>query len=370
MKQLENELQAAIEHWRQSELEEFQSLPVGKIWLTGGGARLWGLNAHLIRTYACPVEILGVKASLFSGASANDQELPDPSLTVALGLALQGIGQADCNISLIPNLLRWQQAKIARLPYLRASAAIFIVAILIFLLWFHFHVTNEQGRLEARMTELTRCNNLVPRLDDAQTQIGFYQKMLVPLVENGSRPQQFLDTLAELQQAMASTPGQDEGWCIYVADEFSYRNSAKILPEKSDPASTEKRPASLFSSPDKSPEPAVENNIQVMKIPLLEKMIVGGYSVVPPNKGKFEATKEILDKLNVGELFAGSDWFSDWDENHSLQIFRPWQQLAQSSKDKNARSMNYHDFRIQLQFKNLNVRKPPPAPPPSTRRRR
>ncbi len=363
IRQLENELKTAIEHWQQSEAPEFQNLPIGKIWLTGGGARFWGLNAQLIRTYACPVEILGVKNA------SNDQ--PDPTLTVALGLALQGIGQADCNISLIPNLLRWQQQKMARLPYLRGTAAILLAALLIFLLWFHFHVTFEQSRLEARMSELNLCNSLVPRLDDAQTQIGFYQKMLIPLVESGSRPQQFLATLKELQQAMATTPGQDEGWCIYLADEFSYQNSAKIVPEKAPAGATEKKPVNLFSTPNKTQEPAptAGNTVLVHKIPQLEKMIVGGYSVVPPDKGKYEATKEVLDKLNSGTLFAGADWFSDWDETHSLQIFRPWQEFVQVSKGNKKNQLNYHDFRIQLPFKTLNIRKPPPPPPPKRNRR-
>ena len=371
VRQLENELKTAIEHWQQSELPEFQNRPVGKIWMTGGGARFWGLNAQLIRTYACPVEILGVKTPSDSKAANASSDQPDPTLTVALGLALQGIGQADCSISLIPNLLRWQQQKIARLPYLRGTAAILVAALLIFLFWFYFHVTREQSRLEARMSELNLCNSLVPRLDDAQMQIGFYQKMLIPLVESGSRPQQFLATLKELQLAMATTPGQDEGWCIYVADEFSYQNSAKIVPEKAAAASTEKKPVNLFSTSEKTPEPAPtsDNTIQVHKIPQLEKMIVGGYSVVPPDKGKFEATKEILDKLNAGTFFAGADWFSDWDENHSLQIFRPWQEFVQSNKGNKKSQLNYHDFRIQLPFKTLNVRKPPPPPPPKRRRR-
>ena len=98
-------------------------------------------------------------------------------------------------------------------------------------------------------------------------------------------------------------------------------------------------------------------------------MIVGGYSVVPPDKGKYEATKEILDKLNAGTLFAGADWFSDWDETHSLQIFQPWQQFAQASKGNKKNQVNYHDFRIQLPFKTLNVKKPPPPPPPKRKRR-
>ncbi|NMA19619.1 MAG: pilus assembly protein PilM [Lentisphaerae bacterium] len=362
VRQLENELKIATEHWQQSELPEFQNQPISKIWMTGGGARFWGLNAQLIRTYACPVEILGVK----------NNEQTDPTLIVALGLALQGIGQAECSISLIPNLLRWQQQKIARLPYLRGTAVILIAALLVFLFWFHYHVTREQSRLEARMSELNLCNSLVPRLDAAQAQIGFYQKMLIPLVESGSRSQQFLDTLKELQLAMATTPDQDEGWCIYVADEFSYQNSTKVIPEKAPAATTtEKKPVNVFRASEKTPEPApaAENTILVHKIPQLEKMIVGGYSVVPPDKGKYEATKEILDKLNAGTLFAGADWFSDWDETHSLQIFQPWQQFAQASKGNKKNQVNYHDFRIQLPFKTLNVKKPPPPPPPKRKRR-
>ncbi|MFA6930317.1 MAG: pilus assembly protein PilM [Lentisphaeria bacterium] len=369
VRQLENEIRTALEHWHQSEPPEFQNLPVGKIWLTGGGARFWGLNAHLIRTYACPVEILGVKSSVVN-KDTEDANQPDPSLTIALGLALQGIGQAGCNISLIPNLLRWQQNKIARLPYLRGATAILILTLLIFLLWFYFHVTREQTQMEAKVAELNLCDNLVPRLDDAQNQIGFYQKMLIPLVESGSRPQRFMTTLLELQQAMADTPGQKEGWCIYLADEFSYHVATKNSPEKPTPTIVEKKSVNIFSSPEKNVDsiPTAGNQIPVFQIPLLKKMIVGGYCVVPPDKGKYEATKEILDKINAGQFFVGADWFSDWDETHSQEIFRPWQEFVQVRRAKQLQQLNYHDFRIQLPFKNKIIQKPPP-PPPKTRRR-
>lgn len=365
VQQLVNEMSAALEHWRESESGELHSKPLGKIWLAGGGARLWGLNAQLIRAYSCPVELLGLRES-------STQE-PDPTMLVALGLALQGIGEADCNISLIPELLRWQQSKMARLSYLRASAAILISSILVFMLWFFFHIRNEQNQMNSKIDELSRCTSLLPRLEEAQRQIGFYQMMMIPLVEAGSRTQNFLNTLQELQQAMAISPEQVDGWCIYVADYQSYMDSAKIVPEKKEAAATPtRREPGLFSAAKTSTnEPEEENKfIPVLKIPQLEKMIAGGYSVVPPQKGKFEATKEILDKINASGFFAGADWFSEWDETHSLKIFKPWLDIVPQNNSKKKDQINYYDFRIQLPFAKQAVNKPPPEPPKPARRRR
>ena len=365
VRQLENEMRAALEHWQESESGELQNKPLGKIWLTGGGACLWGLNAQLIRAFTCPVELLGIRESTEQDA--------DPTVLVALGLALQGIGEADCNISLIPELLRWQQRKMARLSYLRGAAAILISSIIAFMLWLFFHIRHEGRLMESKLDELNRCTSLVPRLEEAQKQIGFYQMMLIPFVEAGNRTQNFLRTLQELQQAMAISPEQVDGWCIYVADYQSYLDSMNILSEKKENISTPpSRGQSLFSSGEPTEKESDEKSsfIPVLKIPQIEKMIASGYSVVPPQKGKFEATKGILDKINAGDFFEAADWFSDWDENHSIKILKPWSDIVPNNDGKNKDQVNYHDFRIQLPFAKQSVTKPPPEPPKPARRRR
>ncbi len=380
IKQLERELDSALEHWRQSEPEN-AAVPVLKIWLTGGGAQLWGLNAQLIRTYACQVGIFGPPdPNVLPEQDVAIAENVNPDLTIAFGLALQGITAAECKISLIPDLLRWQQSKVARFRYLLWSAGLLLMALVAFLLGFYFNIISEQAALEERLNELNACRSLVPKLDDSQAQAAHCQKMLIPLVEYGTRGWRFMSTLEELQRAMSPQQKQNDGWCIYVADEFSYRAATGITAAQKDPAQTaEKKPASPFRSVVKTPAATgttaqEEKLIPVFQMEFLSKMIVGGFSPRQTDKGKYEVTKDILDSLNSGTLFAGADWFSDWDEAHVMKVFEPWQDFfSDKTKPRNKQQRDSDpaeiDFRTQLPFRNLVVRKPPPPEPVKKRRR-
>lgn len=383
VKQLENEIRAALEHWQQSEASDDSQLFLSKIWITGGGANLWGLNAQLIRLFSCPVETISAE----NLALAPSLEQPDKNKSfshcTALGLALQGINKADFNISLIPPLLRWQQEKITKLPFLRATAAIISFALLFYLIWFYFHVSREQSYYEEQITELNSCNSLLPGLNRALEEISTQQKLLIPLVELGSRSDRFLATLTELQSALSSESGTPNGWCIYIADQFSYLHSISSQSEKKEtavePTIRRTNPLDFSSQTKKSSETEElpENYIPIHKIQLLEKMIVGGYTIVPPDKALVEPTKELQEKLNNGNVFNNVDWFNEWEEEHHLKIFRPWQEhTASINRNRGRRNVKtqqdrYYNFNIQLPFKDPVVKKPePPAPKTSRRRRR
>ncbi len=385
VKQLERELDSALEHWRQSTTES-GALPIVKIWLTGGGAQLWGLNAHLIRTYGCQVGLFGPPGPDHLPESENPtgSEI-SPEMTIAFGLALQGINAGEYQISLIPELLRWQQAKMARFKYLFWTAALLILILAAALAGAYFQIVREQKALEIRLNELNVCRNLVPKLDDRLAQIGHCQRMLVPLVEYGTRGWRFLATVDELQRAMVPKQSNRDGWCIYIADEFSYRKSAGIIGTKSGPTTASGtdskgsggiirlQPRNVAAETSSS-NAAEAEPIPVFKMELLQQMIVGGFSPRQPDKAKYEVPKDILDSLNAGQLFQGADWFSDWDEAHALKVFKPWQNLFEEISPRRGRKARDEDaadvdFRIKLPFKNSVVRPPPPPPPPVRRRR-
>lgn len=388
LKQLEKELNSALEHWRQSEPENGK-LPILKLWLTGGGAQLWGLNAHLIRTYGCQVGLFGLpQQEHLPGQDVNPEADINPDLSIAFGLALQGLNAADCRISLIPELLRWQQSKMARCKYLLWSAALLLLILAGALTGFYFHLVHEQAALEDRLNELNVCRNLVPKLDDCLVQIGHCQRMLVPLVEYGTRGWRFLSTIDELQRAMVPQESSNAGWCIYIADEFSYRRSAGIIANRNalPPAPADNKSGGVFRVPGKAPAETAPSSapetdlIPVFKMELLQQMVVGGFSPRQPGKAKYEVPKDILDSLNAGSLFTGADWFSDWDEEHALKVFKPWQDLFEyqapqtSQAPRRGRPVRDDDsgdvdFRLKLPFKSSVVRAPEPPPPPKRRRR-
>lgn len=387
-KQLEKELNSALEHWRQSEPENGK-LPILKLWLTGGGAQLWGLNAHLIRTYGCQVGLFGLpqQEHLLGQDVKADADI-NPDLSIAFGLALQGLNAADYRVSLIPELLRWQQSKMARCKYLLWSAALLLLILAGALTGFYFHLVHEQAALEEHLNELNVCRNLVPKLDDCLVQIGHCQRMLVPLVEYGTRGWRFLSTIDELQRAMVPQESSNAGWCIYIADEFSYRRSAGIMANRNapPPAPADNKSGGIFRIPGKTPAETAPSStpetelIPVFKMELLQQMVVGGFSPRQPGKAKYEVPKDILDSLNAGSLFTGADWFSDWDEEHALKVFKPWQDLFENQSAQSAQSPRRGrpvrdddsgdvDFRLKLPFKSSVVRAPAPPPPPKRRRR-
>lgn len=352
--QFDSELRNALVHWRESEKSAVGEAPLDRIWLAGGGALMPGLCDCFTRSYGCKVRILGIPQP--DGSE-------DPALAVALGLALQAIGAGHCRISLIPHLLRWQQRKVARFKFLAAAAAVFFGGTLLLALWFNHYLFRELATLETQMSELRQCDSLVPRLDSAQNQIAHYQKMILPIVEAGSRPQRFLQTLAELHQAMKTDDPEAQGWCIYIADEFSYLAAAGLDKEPAFKETPGNRPANLFGNPAAAPAatpgPPEEKIQPVHSIDLLQRMLAGGFSPVLPNRGKYDSTRGITERLNAGNLFAGVDWLSDWNEAHAQQVFAPWQNYLRNLQSKNPAG-NDVEFRMQLPFRVMPVRRPPP----------
>ncbi|MDD4099349.1 MAG: pilus assembly protein PilM, partial [Lentisphaeria bacterium] len=147
-RQLETELRTAIDHWRAGEQEALAGELIHKIWLCGGGSLLPGLTDHLTRTYGCPVELFGPAAASGDGV--------DPTLAVAYGLALQGLGDGAYCISLAPTLLRWQRRKEARFPYLVGATALLFGALIAGMVVFDWWLRRDSERIAGLMGELNK----------------------------------------------------------------------------------------------------------------------------------------------------------------------------------------------------------------------
>ncbi len=366
-RQLETELRTAIDHWRASEQEALAGELIHRIWLCGGGALLPGLTDHLTRTYGCPVECFGPPTADGKGI--------DPTLAVAFGLALQGMGAAAYGISLAPTLLRWQRRKVARFPYLVAAVVLFFGALLTSMVVADWWLRQETAHIESLMGELNQCQSLVPELDSAQEQIAFQQKLLVPFVEHGSRSQRFMRTLEKLHETLV--PG---AWCIYVADEFSFREYGPAKEEKA----TKEPPkptafdgmfgtvASEYQTSTSEPENPM---IEVLAMPLLSKMVACGY--IPYTEQRFTPLREMENALKAATLpgekqpyFLNPGWLDEKDlSGREEQVFRPWVTYLKNKDNRNILG-EYTAFLLQLPFSTRDVRPPPPPPPKKTSGRR
>ena len=73
-----------------------------------------------------------------------------------------------------------------------------------------------------------------------------------------------------------------------------------------------------------------------------------------PTKGSMKPLRKVSIKLNAGRL-NDAEWFSDWDETHSLQVFQPWQTLRATNAKNKKNQLNYHISEFSS-LKTLHVR--------------
>ncbi|MBR0459003.1 MAG: pilus assembly protein PilM [Victivallales bacterium] len=356
-RQLESELKITVDHWRASENSELNQELVSHIWLCGGGASTKGLAEHLARTYGCPVTPFGPSMSTAPVEGQISVPRPIPEYTIAYGLALQSLGEARFAISLAPEMLRWQRHKEDRFPYLVATTVVIFTLIATAMLVADFWLTQATETLETGMSELTLCTQTVPKLDAAREQIAYQQKLILPIVELGSRAKLFTRTIEEVSKAL----GKGD-WCVYITDEFSHVDYGNIQKETERKPERPAGPASMFGGlqpTEETTDPATgSNNIDVATMPLLRTMIIGGFTPVPGNK-RFESVLAIQNRLNACGLFQRVDWLDENTESsgREQQIMQPWSAYLRSQRFLFG---EHTDFKLKLPFQTTSVKPPPP----------
>lgn len=347
--QLEGEMRNALEHWRAGEKEELSHLLLGKIWLTGGGAALTGLDACLGRFFGCEVVLFG-PADRTTGLAV-------PSMTTAFGLALQGFGAARIPLSLAPVSLRWRQRRKRLIPYLLATEAILAVILVAGLLRYSFRLDREKEVFGKQVEELSRCKNLIPQLKRQMATMEHHERMLIPFVEKGNRAQRFLTAMNELNRARS-----DKDFFIFLADRLSYDEMGAKNPE---PGAADKpsRPASspaaggMFSigsveEARRSRDVTVLNATPVEQIPLLTSMVVAGY--IPYQvESRYGPMLVMVDKLNQGTVFKGVD-IEQNRQGVEEQIFSLWERFWREKPSKG----RFTQFMFDLPFAQQDVTLP------------
>ena len=333
IKRLQEEIDGAIQHWLESQETQELDSTNRTLWISGRAAAIPGLASHLASAEWNDVQLLGPQI---------DDNL-SPEYTVALGLAYHGTGKAPLQISLIPPLLHWQQEKVARFPFLAGALALLAVVTVAFAVWFHCHLNTEQEQVDDKLSELKKCNSLVPDLDGALETMGYYQKLLIPIVEFGNRSRTFLhacDVLYQTRSAAENTA--DDWWCYYLSDEFSYLDSEAVKKqrEKEQPDKTKPKPQpqafGLFGNllEESQEEPPADAYIPVFEVKPLTMLYTAGFLPSQSNRGRFEDIKRIYEDLNKAGLFTGVDWFSDMTESTAPASLTRWSKYLNDNKGK------------------------------------
>ena len=203
------------------------------VWLSGGHGDLSLLAEMLKRQMAAEVRVLGVPASscpreCYCGAEA-DGVLP--ALTIAYGLALQSIGDSTLHVSILPELLVWQQSKMSIFPYMVALYVLLLLALVFQAVTYSYNIYHQRERLRQREGELDAIASLVPQIEAAYRDLEHQQLRLMPLVELGSRADQYLKAIDAWQQLRNAEDGGadaagNERWCVYLADNFAFKASS------------------------------------------------------------------------------------------------------------------------------------------------
>jgi Tfp pilus assembly PilM family ATPase len=361
VRRLQEEISGAIQHWLESQDNQELDSPSRTLWISGRAATIPGLASHLASAEWNDVQLLGPE---IDGRVA-------PEYTVALGLAYHGTGASPLQLSLIPTLLQWQQEKVTRFPFLACALALLAAATIAFAIWFHLHLNAEQEKVDDKLAELKKCNSLVPDLDNSLETIGYYQKLLIPIVESGTRSRTFLHACDVLYQARSAAENTDaDWWCYYLADEFSYYDSdaVKRLEKEQTPAKTPadatRLPMNPFANPFTEPqeEDPADDYIPVFEIKPLTMLFTAGFLPARNNRGRYEDIKLINEQLNKAGLFTGVDWFNEWAAPKSYDNWSKY--LANNQKHFG----NFHTFVFKLPLRDHPVT-PPQQPPPSGKKR-
>lgn len=362
-RQLESEIRNGLEHWRSGEKADIAGTALARIWVCGGGASLDGLTARLSQSQDCPVGVFG---------PANEAGQPDPRLAIALGLALQGLGQASIPISLCPEVMRWSRLRRERFGYLLAASAI-LLGLAVFFMIRHSHSLDRRSRiLGEQVTNLRKCRDLIPKLEENYQLIQHHEKMLLPIVEKANRGWRFLKTVQALEQA------RNEGdWFIYLADEFSFeegkpKDDKATAGGAATPRATPQEllfPGTIASLDAGEAMAPTSTATVVTTMAQMKSMVMAGHS--PKTGGDFlGSVKSIRDKLNENPLFKGADILPKPERvGREEEIFQPWITYLRTLAERRIAGP-YVSYMFRLPFATLDVNKPtaPPPPPPKPSR--
>lgn len=367
------ELRHALEQWEsQSEQNGTRLLRhPGKIWLSGGGALQPCLERTLGNEFQCPVELLGVPRSMLYGTSvqcpAGHEVQTD--LTIAFGLALQGLGEGVLKLSLLPERVRWQFHKQSQFPFLLSAFLFMLLTILLVMGLFLFDLKQRIADVTALKENLDKCLVLAPKLNKSYEQIDFYQKQMLPVVEYGTRTGQFIEALKSCRDVLNDKNIPQPLHAIYLADELSFAEACGI--KQYDNASPVLAPLAplerdIFAASAKSAPPPPSTVLPVAKIPVLRNMYLGGLTLA--GESRYKTVKEIQVRFHERSTFNNVDDYVDFFKaRFDAKYIAEWERFLAIPAER--LESRYTFFFLQMPFRESVTARPAATSSPSPERK-
>jgi hypothetical protein len=333
------DLEASLDNWRYQ--GEQNDLPVSRVFITGGGARLGSLAVFLERHLKCSVQN-------FTPFTESDND--GLTMSVAYGLALQGFTDTDAAvpISLAPNRIAWMTKRRQRFGYLQTSVAMLALTVIVAIAATAFGMRAKMDKLRKERAKLEQCEAMIPEMVAARNEIEHVQQMLIPFAAHGSRNEEFVRGLSVLGKYQHP----DNDWLVYVADELSYMGGPIEYGGKlKDAPSSSSNPRAMFGT--QQTNIATDPVTVVTTVPTWNYLIAAGFT---PRRevNPLQNVRDTINAMNTEEdsSFASVDVHPD-PQGKVYRVMQPWlTEFAQKP------------FFVQLPLKDVHYRpKPKPAKP-------
>jgi hypothetical protein len=255
--------------------------------LSGGGALLPGFSAYV-----------GAKTGLETIADVQipvEGDCPTPIVwPIAAGLAHAAVKPPLCPISLLPQVVRDEQAFRREKPFWLAAGIAAALILLVSLAGGYLDFKRMEKHLNTQRASLERRKALVAQIEDIQAQTRAMRDMVAPI-------QALLKTSPTVRDilALVTSAKDPNDWITLVCDGESYRSkspSAALL-GGSEAEMTERRRrmvAGVAEAPTNRP-------------PGLDHIIVEGYT----RKLNFSSVKALTDRLAAAPFIASADLLGD-----------------------------------------------------------
>ncbi len=335
---LESEIQGVVESWRAQEDFPIGKVPIAKVFVCGGVAKVKGLCEWLTERLETPVELFG---PMVDGVMR-------PELTQAYGLALQSAAdvKAPIRLSMIPSDIRWRNLRQSNWPYLAAALALLIIAIVVMNICWLAKTYSLIATYTEQHDALDKCGNLISRITNAENALYEREAKIVPLVEAGCQPVRMKKALVEIARASG-----DGDWFVYLADEASYLQAKDE--KRQDNRSSRSGHSDMFGGSgnnDVAGVPEFPVRLLPKETNVTTKFITASYAPLKPSE-PYAPAAEFVKKLNDGKLFKGVDIMQEKDRIGREDIFTPWDRWIKGVRG------SFKRYSFALPFADVDVRK-------------
>ncbi len=348
----ESELRSVVSQWQSEEQPDTVQLGLEKICLCGGGALIKGLAPLLAQKFECSSEILSIP---------NREGQPDPTLVIAYGLALQGVGLSAFNISLAPPQIRSRAHRRRRFPLLAAAVLLLAAITTVAGIRDYRRLENRQANLNRNLQLVEQSEQMIPELETMVAENQLLERLLLPYVEKGNRLRTLTEIIATLGVSRAEIIGDgsngefNDVWIVYLADEKSFHAGKEGIGNERDRREREPRrrpPLTPFSADrreDSARTDAGDSETELMTATEIQpwQSFVAAVYTASPEEDRFAQVRRLIEALNQTELLKDVDLLPGPDTVGREDVFRPWLELS------SLQNMVYRRFTLRLPIKRI-----------------